>query len=71
MADVPANLLRRPPLAGLEFGGIPETVGGWLRRKRYRTELRRLLRTAPHMIADIGLTPGDARFEIDKPFWHE
>lgn len=41
----------------------------WSRRRRFRDELRRLLLTAPHMIADIGMTLDEARFEIDKPFW--
>ncbi len=40
-----------------------------LERHRYRRELRRLLRVAPHMIDDIGLTRPQALHEVEKPFW--
>jgi len=45
------------------------TIRVCLERYRYRHELRRLLRVGPHMIADIGLSRGQARNEADKPFW--
>jgi uncharacterized protein YjiS (DUF1127 family) len=41
----------------------------WKVRRRYRRDLKRLLRVGPHMIADIGLTPEAAHQEIEKPIW--
>ena len=41
----------------------------WRARRRFRTDLARLLRVAPHMIEDIGLTLAQARREAAKPFW--
>jgi|GEM_PF-5789131 len=41
----------------------------WRRRVRYRRDLRRLIHSAPHMIADIGLTFDVALAESRKPFW--
>ena len=61
----PARRLQRPRRA--DFKG-PWTE--WRRRRRYREDLDRLLRTGPHLIADIGLTVEAARREIAKPFWH-
>lgn len=41
----------------------------WRARRRFRTEISRLLRVAPHMIEDIGLTSTQARREAAKPMW--
>jgi uncharacterized protein YjiS (DUF1127 family) len=41
----------------------------WRARRDERAELRRLLRSAPHLLADIGLTPARAAEEAAKPFW--
>ena len=41
----------------------------WQKRRRYREDLKRLLRVGPYMIADIGLTHEEAQKEIAKPFW--
>jgi len=41
----------------------------WRKRRAYRSDLKRLLRAGPHLIADIGLTLEAARREADKPFW--
>jgi uncharacterized protein YjiS (DUF1127 family) len=49
----------------LPISGAPAS---WQRRWRYRRHLQRLLRVAPHMIEDIGLTLKDARLEAEKPF---
>lgn len=51
------------------LGRVPATLREWKHRKRFRDELRRILRTAPHMIPDIGMKPDEALYEIDKPFW--
>jgi uncharacterized protein YjiS (DUF1127 family) len=42
------------------------TVRQWARRRRERAELARL---DDRMLRDIGVTPGDAWREINKPFW--
>jgi uncharacterized protein YjiS (DUF1127 family) len=41
----------------------------WQTRRRYRRDLKRLLRVGPHMIDDIGLTLEEACREIAKPLW--
>ena len=38
-------------------------------RRRERAELRRLLRTGPYLLRDIGLAPERAATEAAKPFW--
>jgi uncharacterized protein YjiS (DUF1127 family) len=42
------------------------TVVTWQLRYRTRSNLRAL---PDHMLHDIGLTPMDATFEAEKPFW--
>jgi len=59
-----------PQRAGLRLLPRLTTTGTvWLKRRARRAELRRLLRTGPHLIADIGLAPEAARREARKPFW--
>lgn len=38
----------------------------WQSRARSRQELAKL---SPRDLRDIGLTPAQAGFEVDKPFW--
>lgn len=45
------------------------TWAEWRRRRRYRADLKRLLRVGPYMVDDIGLTMKEAQREIAKPFW--
>ena len=47
----------------------PSLFARWRARRREREELRRLLRLAPYLLADIGLTPAQVAAEVDKPFW--
>ena len=56
----------RPVSRASVLGG---TWAEWRRRRRYRTDLKRLLLVGPYMIVDIGLTFEEAREEIAKPFW--
>ena len=44
------------------------TLREWRRRSRERQQLASL---DERMLADIGLTRGDAEFLINKPFWRE
>jgi uncharacterized protein YjiS (DUF1127 family) len=44
------------------------TLHLWRRRRRERDQLAVL---DERMLADIGLTRGDAEFLINKPFWRE
>ena len=43
----------------------------WEERKRFRLKLEDTLKTAPHLIEDIGLTRKQAETEIAKPFWRD
>ena len=45
-----------------------ETLREWRRRARDRAQLARL---DDRMLRDIGLTPADAEFLANKPFWRE
>jgi uncharacterized protein YjiS (DUF1127 family) len=45
---------------------LDAVLGAWRHRHATRRELRDL---PPHMLRDIGLTPGEALREADKPFW--
>jgi uncharacterized protein YjiS (DUF1127 family) len=47
------------------------TLRLWRRRRRERRQLARLAVFDDRMLADIGLTRGDAEFLINKPFWRE
>lgn len=42
-----------------------------IERFRYRSALRRLIATSPHLVSDIGLSASEARIEAAKPFWQE
>jgi uncharacterized protein YjiS (DUF1127 family) len=41
----------------------------WAVRARTRRELAQLAALEPHLLKDIGVSPSDARIEIEKPFW--
>jgi uncharacterized protein YjiS (DUF1127 family) len=55
------------PLKGI-LGSIFGTLREWRRRARGRAELAAL---DDRMLRDIGLTPADAEFLANKPFWRE
>jgi uncharacterized protein YjiS (DUF1127 family) len=44
-------------------------IADWRRRRHFRAELRRLLRTGPHLLEDIGLPAVAAARESALPFW--
>ena len=45
---------------------LSHAIACWQWRRVYRAQLATL---PPSLIDDIGLTPGDAYAEADKPFW--
>jgi len=57
------------PAGILDVKKLVPLVAEWRRRYRFRADLKRLLRAGPHLTEDIGLAPGDARRESEKPFW--
>lgn len=52
--------------AGGEARRLAALIALW--RERHSTR-QHLARMSPHMLRDIGVTPGDAADEIAKPFW--
>ncbi len=49
--------------AATAFGGLLDT---WRRRARERRELGSL---DARTIRDVGLSPSEVQFEVNKPFW--
>ena len=64
-------LIRRTNLPGrpLSLAGLRDLLETWEERKRFRFKLEDMLITAPHLIADVGLTRKQVEAEIAKPFW--
>lgn len=58
-----------PALARVGPGCLRARLTLWRQRQRYRRELRRLLRTGPHLVEDAGLSWGEACHESRKPCW--
>lgn len=54
-----------PPLSRLAFT-VALTLFAWENRRTTRKALTRL---DPHLLRDIGLDPGAAESEAQKPFW--
>ena len=53
------------------FSNLAGLLGTWEERKRFRLKLEDMLRTAPHLIEDVGMTRQQVNAEIAKPFWRE
>jgi uncharacterized protein YjiS (DUF1127 family) len=53
----------------LRLAKCKAVLESWRLRYRYRRELERLMRSAPHLIEDIGLRNKHAAREVAKPFW--
>ncbi|MBL8708855.1 MAG: DUF1127 domain-containing protein [Rhodospirillaceae bacterium] len=53
-------------VVAIKIGGLVATCSLWRRRHQWR---RDLIRFSDHMLADIGLTRGEAEAEMAKPFW--
>jgi uncharacterized protein YjiS (DUF1127 family) len=65
MADISLHFSSKAPLAGT-FTAFQQIFAAWRRRAHDRNELARL---DSRSIRDLGLSPGDVQFEINKPFW--
>lgn len=66
----PGALRRRLALEALGDAAqwFAATLREWRQRSRDRNQLAQL---DARLLADIGLTRGDAEFLINKPFWRE
>ena len=53
----------------LSLIGTGTVLNQWRRRYRFRRELKRLFKSGPHLIEDIGLLRNHAEREMTKPFW--
>jgi uncharacterized protein YjiS (DUF1127 family) len=65
MADISLHYSSKAPLAGT-YTAFNQILVGWRRRARERRELARL---DSRTIRDLGLSPSDVQFEVNKPFW--
>ena len=74
-ASALAHMVRAPfrrtvsPGRAVSPAGLRNTLESWEERKRFRLKLEDMLKTAPHLIEDIGLTRKQVVAEIAKPFW--
>jgi uncharacterized protein YjiS (DUF1127 family) len=51
------------------LGAIGAVLKAWKRRSRSRRELRRLIESDPHLLADVGLAKEQVERELTKQFW--
>ena len=67
MADLTLHYSSKAPLAGT-FTALNQIFATWRQRSRARNELARLDNRS---LRDLGISPGEAHFEINKPFWRD
>ena len=65
MADISLHYSSKAPLAGT-YTAFSQILASWRRRARERRELATL---DSRTIRDLGLSPSDVQFEVNKPFW--
>jgi uncharacterized protein YjiS (DUF1127 family) len=65
MADISLHYSSKAPLAGT-YTAFNQILAGWRRRARERRELATL---DSRTIRDLGISPSDVQFEVNKPFW--
>ncbi len=65
MAVLSLHYSSKTPVAGT-FSAFQQILSTWRQRVRDRSELARL---DGRSIRDLGLSPGDVMFEVNKPFW--
>lgn len=64
-----ATILRLGSPARRNDAGFLSLLADWRQRRRYRAELRRLLRTGHYLVEDIGLAVPAAVREAVLPLW--
>ena len=67
MADISLHYSSKAPLAGT-FTALSQIFATWRQRAHDRTELAKL---DARSLRDLGLSPSDAQFEVNKPFWRD
>jgi uncharacterized protein YjiS (DUF1127 family) len=67
MADLSLHYTSRAPLAGT-LTAFSQILATWRQRAHDRRELARL---DARSIRDLGLSPGDVQFEVNKAFWQD
>ena len=67
MADISLHYSSHAPLAGT-FTAFQQIFATWRQRARERDELSKL---DARSLRDLGVTPGAAEFEVNKPFWRK
>lgn len=67
MADISLHFSSKAPLAGT-FTALNQIFATWRQRSQARTELAQL---DSRSLRDLGLSPSDAQFEVNKPFWRD
>ena len=65
MADLSLHYSSRAPLSGT-FASFNQVFATWRQRARQRKELASLDARTLH---DLGLSPSEVNFEVNKPFW--
>ncbi len=65
MAVLSLHYSSKTPVAGT-FSAFQQLLSTWRQRARDRRELAGL---DGRSIRDLGLSPGDVLFEVNKPFW--
>ncbi len=65
MADISLHFSSKAPLAGT-YTAFNQILASWRRRARERRELASL---DSRTLRDLGLSPSDVQFEVNKPFW--
>jgi uncharacterized protein YjiS (DUF1127 family) len=67
MADITLHYSSKAPLAGT-FTALNQIFATWRQRNRSRNELSRL---DSRSLRDLGISPSEANFEVNKPFWRD
>lgn len=67
MTDISLHYRTEVPLTAT-VSAVGQLFATWRQRARERQELATL---DYRMIRDLGLSPGDIRFEANKPFWRD
>ena len=63
---VPGYTAEAATRAAQTLAAFAQTARTWSFRARTRRALRGL---TPRMLDDVGIEPGEARYEASKPFW--